>query len=158
MSLAGLPTDHSRLLTALLAGNTNQCSPQCSIQFGVRYSYARRFKNAAERDLCMAAVVCFATYRLDQMFILVAAVLSTFGLSWHVYSGWVAIAVNTGLTSGIAAQGIRQGRCVKRQRRWHRSVAPAPHTGMMQQHTLLSTPVHAAGYHSLHPATVMQPH
>jgi hypothetical protein len=48
--------------------------------------------------------------RLDILFINVMQVLIALGLSWHLYSSWVSIAVNTGVAAAIACQGIRAAR------------------------------------------------
>lgn len=45
--------------------------------------------------------------RLDQIFIFLVSVLLAFGLSWHVYSTWWGIAVNTGAALGVAVFAIR---------------------------------------------------
>jgi hypothetical protein len=45
---------------------------------------------------------------LDQAFIFIVSVLIAFGLSWHVYSSWIYIAINTGVAAAVAALGVRE--------------------------------------------------
>lgn len=42
-------------------------------------------------------------HTLDLMFICITTVLSAFGLSWHAYSSWQGVLLNTGLTAAVAA-------------------------------------------------------
>lgn len=60
--------------------------------------------------------------RLDQAFIFVVSVLIAFGLSWHVYSSWVGIAINTGAAALVAALGVREVRGLQPHYQRHRWV------------------------------------
>jgi hypothetical protein len=60
--------------------------------------------------------------RLDQAFIFIVSVLIAFGLSWHVYSSWVGVAINTGVAALVAALGVREVRGLQPQFQRHRWV------------------------------------
>lgn len=61
---------------------------------------------------------------MDQAFIFIVSVLIAFGLSWHVYSSWVGIAVNTGVAAAVAVLGVREVRSLQPHFQRHRC---APH-------------------------------
>jgi len=58
--------------------------------------------------------------RLDQAFIFIVSVLIAFGLSWHVYSSWVGVAINTAVAAAVAALGVREVRGLQPQFQRHR--------------------------------------
>lgn len=66
---------------------------------------------------------CGYSCRLDQGFIFLVSVLIAFGLSWHVYSSWLGIAINTGAAALVAALGVREVRGLQSHFQRHRWVA-----------------------------------
>eukprot|EP00879_Flechtneria_rotunda_P020331 GHRR01021381.1.p1 GENE.GHRR01021381.1~~GHRR01021381.1.p1 ORF type:complete len:222 (+),score=45.85 GHRR01021381.1:401-1066(+) len=46
--------------------------------------------------------------RLDQIFIFLVSILLAFGLSWHVYSSWIGIALNTSAAAAVAVGACRE--------------------------------------------------
>lgn len=43
-----------------------------------------------------------------QAFIFLVSILIAFALSWHVYSSWIGVAVNTGCAALVAGMGVRE--------------------------------------------------
>lgn len=67
-----------------------------------------------------AAAISLTGTRLDQAFIFIVSVLIAFGLSWHVYSSWLGVALNTGVAAAVAVLGVLEVRGLQPHFQRHR--------------------------------------